>query len=171
MTLAAWYFIERQPLHHAESAGAVLLLYMILNILEYIFCEQRRSLRHCKLNKSREFNISIHSIFSCHPLRQTLRTWFCMSATVRVWWSLEMVSPSLPSCELQGSNSGHLVDLHPDHFPSASYPNNSLYTHVPSAPVQMAQNRMHPFAGHFPLRRFITYYCDGISIEIIILAI
>lgn len=171
---SSFVFSERQPLHHSELAGAVLLLYMILNILEYIFCEQRRSRRHCKLNKSREFNISIHSIISCHPLRKTLRSWFCMFATVRVWWSPEMVSSSLPPCELQGSNSGHLVDLHRSIFPLLAIPT------IPFTPMGLLpQSRclrikcIHLLGifPYFPLRRFITYYCDGISIEVIILAI
>ena len=97
-----------------------------------------------------------------------------MSATVRVWRSPEVVSSFLLPCGLQGSNSGHLVDLHPVHFHLASYPINSLYTHVPSSPVQMYQNKNAPICWAFFLIflwRFIIYYYDCISIEIIILAI
>lgn len=62
MTPLALYFIQGQSLHHSESAGDVVLFYITLNILTYISCEQRRSLKYWIINSIKPENLVLINI-------------------------------------------------------------------------------------------------------------
>lgn len=105
-----------------------------------------------------------------------MRACHCESVAVR--WQPE-VSSFLLACELQGSNSGYLVNLHPVHFhtqpaiPTISF---TLMRLLPQSWCSRIKTVCHQVSldsyicNRFPfvLRRVITYYCDGISIQVTI---
>lgn len=81
MTPLALYFIQRQSLHHSESAGDVVLVYITLDILAYISCEQRHCLKYWITNSVRPENLVLTNIvlFNTIHSQRTLAHYFvCM---------------------------------------------------------------------------------------------